>query len=308
MTAGGTGGPRPRPWWPTVVVVLVAATVFTDTGRSMVSRFLGSLRIAKPASVSVSVSAVAGPGMGRPLLGVVVEMFGDSSQAARGDSERTAVNAKDAAREVGFIPRLLTARRDAPRFSLTTPRDIRVRIDRERLATLLAEAGERGELGLVDGAAASVSAKAGVRMQYGHCPLPVPGTIQGQLQGSLPPSPENADCVLLVEAPRPSVLGPAALPLGQLIGIALELSGLSPSQAELFRRQVDDSSALSVALPRFVRSCDSVRVGEARGTLLNTAGRRGPTYALVWAEQGVVYTLLGYGSAADALPLANSLR
>jgi hypothetical protein len=135
MTAGRAKGSRPRPWWPTVVAILVAATVLTDTGRSLLGRFLDSLRIAKPVSVSVGVSAVAGPGMGRPLLGVVVEMLGDSSQAARGDSDRTAVSGKDAAREVGFIPRLLTARRDAPRFSITTPRDIRVRIDRDRLSS-----------------------------------------------------------------------------------------------------------------------------------------------------------------------------
>jgi len=288
--------------------LLAGLTLLTDAGRSLFDRFLDSLRIAKPTSVSVGVSAVAGPGMGRTLLGVVVEMLGDSSPGARVDSDRTATSGRAAAKDVGFTPRLLSARRDAPAYSVTPARDEQVRIDRDRLATLLAEAGEHNDPGVPDGASASVSAKAGLRIQYGHCPLPVPGTIQGQLQGPQPPSAENADCVVLLQSPRPSLRAPSPLPLGQLIGISLELSGLTPTQVDLFRRQVDDSSALTVALPRFVRSCDSVRVGDAPGMLLNTAGRRGPTYALVWAEQGMVYTLLGYGSAADALPLARSLR
>jgi hypothetical protein len=42
--------------------------------------------------------------------------------------------------------------------------------------------------------------------------------------------------------------------------------------------------------------------------LVITGGRRGPTYALVWVQGGVVYTLTGYGSSADAVPLAKSLE
>jgi hypothetical protein len=40
--------------------------------------------------------------------------------------------------------------------------------------------------------------------------------------------------------------------------------------------------------------------------LMITGGRRGPTYELAWVGDGVVYTLTGYGSSADAVSLANS--
>ena len=39
-----------------------------------------------------------------------------------------------------------------------------------------------------------------------------------------------------------------------------------------------------------------------------TAGwRRGPAYVLVWSADGMVYSLSGYGSPAEAVPLASSV-
>ena len=40
--------------------------------------------------------------------------------------------------------------------------------------------------------------------------------------------------------------------------------------------------------------------------LMITGGRRGPTYVLSWMSDGIVYTLTGYGSSADAASLAKS--
>lgn len=60
-------------------------------------------------------------------------------------------------------------------------------------------------------------------------------------------------------------------------------------------------------MPRFTRSWETVSVNGAPGMLLNAAGRRGPTYALIWSNKGIVYSLTGYGSPGDALPLAKSI-
>ena len=51
-----------------------------------------------------------------------------------------------------------------------------------------------------------------------------------------------------------------------------------------------------------------VKVNGAQGTLLNMAGRRGPTYALLWSKNGIVYSLTGFGDPSDAVSLANSLQ
>ena len=93
----------------------------------------------------------------------------------------------------------------------------------------------------------------------------------------------------------------------QLVAIGLELSGMSPNQRLAFQKMFDWQFALSMSLPRFMRSYDSVTVNSAPGMLLNTAGRRGPTYELFWTKNGTVYSLAGYGSSADAVPLADSI-
>jgi hypothetical protein len=49
-----------------------------------------------------------------------------------------------------------------------------------------------------------------------------------------------------------------------------------------------------------------VPVGDTHGMLMITAGRRGPAYELAWVDSGVVFALTGYGSSADAAPLARS--
>ncbi|HKV70139.1 MAG TPA: hypothetical protein VJN62_02785 [Gemmatimonadales bacterium] len=292
-----------------VVVILAGALILTAAGRGLIEAFLDSLRIARPSSVTVGVTAVAGPGTGRPLIDVVANMLGDSTQPMAGDSSRTVATPRAATEALGFAPQLPANRTDHPTLSVTAAPIVQLKVDRSRLGTLLAEAGEVDNVPPdLDGASVRMSGRRGLRAQYGHCPLPVPSTVQGQLQGPLPPSADNADCVILLETPTPTFDAPAALPTGELLGVALQLSGLSPEQVRVFQHQVDTTASLLVALPRFVRSSDTVRVGRNHGILLNTAGRRGPSYALVWTEPGMTYVLMGYGSAADALPLATSLR
>ena len=185
-----------------------------------------------------------------------------------------------------------------------------MRVNRPQLLTILREAGKQDVVVPegVNGAPVTVRTPRGVRAQYGHCPLPVPATIQGQIQGPPPASTGNGDCIVLTERPATTVDAPPGLDPALLVGIGLELSGMSPNQALAFQRAFDWRSTLSVSLPRFIRSYDSVTVAGAPGVLFGMGFRRGPSYQLIWARQGVVYSLVGYGSSADALPLASSLK
>ncbi len=133
-------------------------------------------------------------------------------------------------------------------------------------------------------------------------------TLQDQLQGPPPPSTDNSDCVVLIESPPTTAEVPAGLNMQQLVAIGLELSGMSPTQTQVFQRMFNWQSTLSMSMPRFMRSYDSVAVDGGPAMLLNTAGRRGPTYELFWTRDGIVFSLAGYGSSADAVPLANSTR
>jgi hypothetical protein len=104
------------------------------------------------------------------------------------------------------------------------------------------------------------------------------------------------------------VNAPAGLDIQQLVEIGLELSGMSPNQTQQFLKNVDWKSTLSLAMPRFMRSFETVQINGVQGVLVNTQGRRGPTYMLIWVRDGMAYSLTGYASASDATALANSLR
>jgi hypothetical protein len=108
--------------------------------------------------------------------------------------------------------------------------------------------------------------------------------------------------------PVASVTVPAALDTAAIMELGLEVAGMSPNQARDFRRLFAWPAAAVVSPPRGTRSYEVVRVGNSDAMLVITGGRRGPTYALAWTQGGVVFTLTGYGSSADAVPLAKSLE
>jgi hypothetical protein len=186
---------------------------------------------------------------------------------------------------------------------------ISARVNRPQLRTLFAEAGHRSDVvpNGVDGQSIVIAIPRGFRAEYGNCPAPVANTLRNQINGPPPPSADNGNCVVLTETPPATSTSPAGLDTATVLEIALELTGMSPTQARDFRRLFDWPAAVVLSPPRFVRSHDVVAVGRGRGLLMTTGGRRGPTYALAWVENGVVYTLTGYGSSADAVPLANSV-
>lgn len=268
-----------------------------------------SLRIAKPAPVSAAAPTAVGPSGNRRLSEIVSGMVAESASASQDEPDRPAATARGASQLAGFAAQLPGGRRDQPTLIVLGAHDMTVTVNRARLATILAEAGEAGGVASsLDGATLRVRDARRVRAQYGHCPVPIANTLQNQLQGPPPTTPENADCVVLIQGPVPSVEAPESLAVATLVNIALELSGMSPVQARAFQERLDWKVVLGVSIPRFLRSYDSVNVSGAPGMLLSTAGRRGPSYELIWARNGFVYTLTGYGSAADAVPLAASVR
>jgi hypothetical protein len=113
---------------------------------------------------------------------------------------------------------------------------------------------------------------------------------------------------MLMEGPSPIVSVPSDLNIEQLAEIGLQLAGMSPSQAKAFCQTINWKSTLVLPLPRYVQSYDVVDIAGAQGTLINNPGGRGPSYLLMWARNGMVYSLVGFGNSAEAVPLASSLH
>jgi hypothetical protein len=292
------------------VVAVVGALSFTATGRGLVETFFGSLRLAKPQAVSVGIPGPAGSNGARQMQNMVGGMLGKNVDVALDEADRPAATAEAAGKLAGFAAHLPRARGDAPTIVVTGAHAIEMTVDIGQLRTTFAEAGKRDVplSASVEGSKVAVRTPRAIRTQYGNCPAPAAATLQNQLQGPPPPSTDNANCIVFVESPAVGADVPAGLDMGPLIEIALELSGMSPLQAQAVPGTLDWKATLAVSLPRNLRSFEMKAVNGAQAMLLITAGRRGPTWELVWAKSGMVYTLTGYGNAGDAVPLANSVN
>lgn len=290
-------------------VILVAALLaFTGPGNSLWQRFFSSLRIAKPQPVSVTIPGFSGPTPTHRLQDAIGGMIADTTSVTLDEADQPAATVERAGQLAGFTVHLPHVRADLPTLIVMGAHDIAMTVNRSQLRTIFREAGNASIVlpPSLNGKRVTIKTPRAVRAQYGHCPAPVANTLQGQIQGPPPPSTDNGDCVVLIESPPTSADLPPGLDMQQLVAIGLELSGMSPNQRQAFQKLFGWQSALSMSMPRFMRSYDSVTVNGTPGMLVNTAGRRGPTYELFWTDNGTVYSLAGYGSSANAVPLANS--
>lgn len=315
MVATGTvpyrrGVPLTRHWVPVGGAAVLIALACTPAGRAMGQRFFASLRIAKPQAVTAGPATPTNGSSSRPLEDAIGGMLSPATKVTADEPPHDIATLESAARTVGFQPRLMSERKDKPTLFVLGAYDAEMPVDPAQLRTILQQAGRKDVMAAesLKGTTLRVRVPLGVRAEYGHCPARVANTIQGQLQGPPPPSTDYGDCVILTQTPRASIQAPASLDVAGLVEIALELSGMSPSQTRAFQQRFDPSAALALTPPRSIRSYDLVDIGASHGMLLNTAARRGPTYVLAWPTDSLVFVLAGYGNSGDAIRLANSIR
>ncbi|MFI5233459.1 MAG: hypothetical protein ACHQSE_13200 [Gemmatimonadales bacterium] len=298
-----------RSWVPVLLPVVACGILAVVAGTAAGERFLTALRIARPQAVSAAVPGAGAASRTRPLQNMIGGMIANTVNVVLDEPDQPAANVAAAAKATGFTPHLPRARTDAPTIVAIGAHTIDMTVDVAQLRTIFAEAGKTGMPlpEAAQGAKVVLHTPRAVRAQYGNCPVPAANTIQGQVQGPPPLSTDNAGCIALVESPAVSADVPPSLDMSPLMEIALELSGMSPAQAQGVPQLLDWKSTLAISFPRNLRSVETKDVHGAPAMLFVTAGRRGPTWELVWAKGPLVYALTGYGNSADALPLANSI-
>lgn len=295
-------------WAIGAAIVVIAAFIFVPPLRSLAGRFTDSLRVQKPQSVNVDLSAFVGPNANHSLQQMIQEMIASKVQTTANEQDQRPDSVQAAVTAAGFPVRLLANRKDPPRLLVTGKHAFTITVDRARLQDILTQAG-RPELKVpqsVDGAELSVEIPRTVRAQYGTCPGPP--SAASDVATPPPPSTQFTDCLVLVEGPLPVANVPQGMDVEPLAEIGLEVAGMNPNQARQFLQTVNWRSTLRLSVPRFMRSYEPVKVDGVQGTLLNTAGRRGPTSVVVWTKDGMAYSLTTYGTSADAVSLANSLK
>jgi len=290
------------------VIAVVVVLVLTPYGRRIAGNFFSSLRVQKVQAVNINLSNFTGSNADPALRQMVTQMVSDKVKVTVNQPGQPAANAEMASQLAGFHVQLLSARKETPQLEVAGEHAFELAIDRARLQEILKEAG-RSDLKLpasVDGETVAVTIPRTVMARYGDCPAPPSATAN--LATPPPSTVQYSDCVLLREGPSPIVNVPPGVDFEKIAEIALQVAGMTQEQARQFLQTVNWKQTLGVSIPRFMRSYEAVIVNGVQGTLLNTAGRRGPTYALVWAKNGMVYSLTGFGNSTDAVALANSLK
>jgi hypothetical protein len=308
MTEEGTAKRGRVLWIGIAVIAVIGVGVSFGPGRSLSRRFFDSLREQKVQAVNVDLSNFVGPNANPSLHQMLTQMISDKVVVNVNENEQGAASPTVATQLAGFPVQLLSKRKDAPELAVAGAHAFDMTVDRARLQEILKEAG-RPDLVLpqsVDGAKLSVRIARTVRARYGHCPGPPSATAN--VATPTPATTQYSDCVVLTQGPSPVVDVPAGLDIPQLAQIGLELAGMTPAQAQEFLHTVDWKATLGLSIPRFMRSYTAVHVNGVQGTLLNMAGRRGPSYTLVWAKNGMVYGLTGFGDSGEAVALADSLK
>lgn len=310
MSTGNTGKIGMPSWAIGVAAVVVIVIVFAalPAPRHLAQKLFGSLRVQNVQAVNVDLSNFVGPNANSTLQNMVSQMISDKVVTTKSEDTQSAGDRSAASELAGFHTELLSDRKDKPTLTVTGAHVFTLTVDRVRLQAILKEAG-RSDLTLptsVDGANVEVSIPREVRARYGTCPGRP--SAAANVATPEPSSMQYTNCVILSEGPSPTVNAPENLDLQQLAEIGLELAGMTPTQAQEFLRNVNWKATLGVSVSRYMDSYETVKVDGVQGTLLNMAGRRGPTYTLLWAKNGTVYSLTGYGDSANAVSLANSLQ
>lgn len=297
---------RLRPVWGALAaLVAIAVAVSFAPPRTWAQKVLAMLRVQRVTVITLDPStfssAANNPGqmIGKVLSdNLVVTMDPGKPQPA--------ADAATASQMAGFKVRTLTGLALPADFNVNGEGAFNLTLNRDRLQTILDEAG-RSDIQLpasLDGAEIAAHVSKSVMIHYGQCSSP------GAPSGSSTTAGQPSNCVLLAEVPSPTVSVPPNLNIQQVAEAGLEIAGMSAEAAQSFCQTVDWTSTLVIPLPRNASSSQAVNVDGVQGTLINIShmGRSAqPGYTLVWVKNGIIYSLAGRGDSSSAVALADSL-
>jgi hypothetical protein len=288
-------------WVSLAVVCLIAGALAFAPARSWAQRILGLLRVQKITVVPIDFGVLDDPSSRAQLAKTFSQLISDDVVFTVRPSEPEPVESREEAeRIVGFKVRLLHKTGLTPELKVLGEQAFHLTIDRDRLQTILDEAG-RSDLQLpfaLDGATITARIPKLAFVQYGHC------------SRRNPEAAAQTDCIRFVQAPSPMVSIPPELNMAELAEVVLQFGGMKPEAARQFSRSIDWTTTLVVGIPRGT-SARAVEVDSVEGTLIEEPGwgeRRPSVHKLFWVKNGTIYALFVWGDSVDALTLAESLN
>jgi hypothetical protein len=295
-------------WAAVSLMILIAATLAFPQVRAIATDFLGFFRVEKVTVVTFNPSNIpddfssAGPGIEQLLADdVKIETAGDTFDVA---------DRAQAALEAGIPVRLPTALNEPSLLTIQPQTKFSFTIDLPRLRLILQEMGKE-DIDLPDfiqGQTVTATLPASVTALFGDCQMELETS---SASGYDPDDPygDISNCTVLVQLASPSVSAPPGLDIDRIGAVFLELSGMSPEEAELFSQTVDWATTLVIPVPNYASSSE-VTVDGVQGVLVQrpASPERLTRFSLIWVKDSIVYSLNGHGSTEEALSIANSLK
>jgi hypothetical protein len=314
--------PRFRVGWIAAAAVLViSAFLSLSPTRIWAQKVLAMLRVQKIAVVSFDATSLDLPSQASGNSQLLHQLVSDTVVVTmRPGNPQVVNNAMQASQLTGMQIRTLHSSVPLQRLIVNGEAAFHMNLNRERIQTVLEEVG-RSDIQLpasVDGATVAVHIPKVVVSEYGDCPVREHDSRDES--GNLAPdklakrkrewieAQQQSNCTYLVQASSPTVSVPPDLNMGEIAEAGFQLAGMTQAEAHALGQKIDWSSTLVIPVPRNVASSETVNIDGVEGTLV-TENRRGLShYNLIWAKNGVIYSLGGQGNLNDALSLAASLK
>jgi hypothetical protein len=304
-----------RRWRPAMAAAAIATVLASGLGlrpaRSWAQHILAMLRVQKIAVVPVDLETLKTENGNGRAAKMVMQLISDKViETIPPTNPSQVASVDDASKAAGFDVRLPSALGGTPRVMVESEWAVQMTLDRARLQSILEEAG-RGDLQIppdADGALVAVHVPKSVMAFYGDCPKPQRQDSVHQ-PGQVPQPPASGvGCTVLTQSPSPVVSVPPNLNIGQLAEIALQFAGMTPTEAHQFCGTVDWTTTLVVPVPTGGSRTVTVDGVQAAVAELRPLGALHPRYAMVWIKNGIIYSLMGNGSATEGETVADSLQ
>ncbi len=301
-----------RPVW--VALALVAALAVSLTFqpvRVLAGNFLSMFRVQQITLLPMDMNPFNGSNSNPTMAETVGQLLSDVIVVTRpaGDPQDVP-DAAAASQAAGFQVRAWQHPQKPVKMSVESGSAFNFTINRKQAQSILDDAG-RADLVIpanLDGVTVSADIPADVKTSYGDCHA---------VQSSDPDQPKSQElalsenCLLLIQAPSPTINTSPDVDPAQIAEIGLRFLGMSADEAASFSQSVDWASTLVVPIPRHMVSYESIQVDGVSGNLLVQADENAPaahSYTILWIRDGIIYAVIGSGDTAPGLALANDLQ
>jgi hypothetical protein len=295
-----------RPAWAAIAVLAVCGAAFSlGSVRLWAQEFLLLFRAQQisvlpidPANVERLQRDFFGP-QNRPDI---ERLFSDNVHVVEYGKPQDAFTVSDAAAKAGFGLRLPTVLPAPAKFHVQPAKDISFDIDLKRIQSILEEAG-RNDIQLspeLDGKTVSANISPVAAAFFGKCPDWTDKNTRHSYQ-------EFAECKVLAQMQAPVIAAPPQLDAKELGQAMLQLLGTPKDQAKAISENINWATTLVLPVPADERmKYADVVVDGVKGALMTRDDRH--AFNLIWLRDGVLYSLLGHGTAEDAAAIANSMN